>query len=131
MHSTCVNCSDVELNMDNFHNNEESITFHQWIRVDNKIQKSETELPCDKICQKFNNGIKVLKKHIYVKRQQHACYNKFKGELGENEVLLNLDYSENYSNIQQGKIQSAYFGHDSFSIFTACCYLRKAGDLIN
>ena len=41
------------------------------------------------------------------------------------------DYSENYSNIQQGKIQSAYVGHDSFSIFTACCYLRKDGDLIN
>ena len=71
MHSTCVNCSDLELNMDNFHNNKESITFHQWIRVDNKIQKSEIELPSDEIRQKFNKDIKVLKKHIYVKRQQH------------------------------------------------------------
>ena len=35
----CVDCSDLELNMDIFHNNNESITFHQWIRVDNKIQK--------------------------------------------------------------------------------------------
>ena len=122
MHSTCVNCSDLELNMDDFHNSKESITSHQWIRADNKIQKSEIELPCNEICQKFNNDIKVLKKHIYVKRQQHACYNKLK----EDEVLLHVDYSENYSNIQ-----SAYFGHDSFSIFTACCYLLKDGDLIN
>ena len=38
------------------------------------------------------------------------------------------DYSENYSNIQQGEIQSAYFGHDSLSIFTVCYY---DGDLIN
>ena len=44
---------------------------------------------------------------------------------------MHVDYSENYSNIQQGEIQSAYFGHDSISIFTACCYLRKDGDLIN
>ena len=61
IHSTCVNCSDLELNMDDFHNNKESITFHQWIRVDNKIQKSEIELPCDEICQKFNNDLKLLK----------------------------------------------------------------------
>ena len=114
--------------MDDFHNSKESITFHQWIRVDNKIQKLEIELPCDQIRQKFNNDIKVLKKHIYVKRQQHAYYNKFKEKLGENEVLLHIDYSEN---IQQGEIQSAYFGHDSFSIFTACCYLRKDCDRIN
>ena len=85
MHSTCVNCSDLELNMDDFHNNNESITFHQWIRVESKIQKSKTELLCDEICFN-NNNITVLKKHIYVKRQQHACYNKLKEELGENEA---------------------------------------------
>ena len=67
-----------------------------------------------------------MKKYICVKRQQHACYNKLKEELGENEVLLNVEYSENYSNIQQGEIQSAYFGHDSFLIFT-----DKDGDLNN
>ena len=82
MDSTCVNCPDLELNMDGFHNNKESINFHQRIRVDNKIQKSEIELPCDVICQKFNNDLKLLKKHIYVKRQQNACYNKPKEELG-------------------------------------------------
>ena len=72
-----------------------------------------------------------MKKHIYVKRQQYACYNKLKEELGENEILLHVDYSENYSNIQQGEMRCAYFGHDSFSIFTACCYLCKECDLIN
>ena len=99
MHSTCVNCFDLELNMYDFHKNKESITFHQWIKIDNKIQKSEIELPCDEIYPKFKNDFKLLKKHIYVKRQQYACYNKLKEELGENEVLLHVDYSENYSNI--------------------------------
>ena len=74
MYSTGVNCSDLELNMDDFHNNKESITFHQWIRVDNKIQKLEIELPCDETCQKLGVDRKLLKKRIYVKRQQHASY---------------------------------------------------------
>ena len=64
MHSTCVKCSDLKLNMDDFHNNKESITSHQWIRIDNKIKKSETELLFDEICQEFNNNINVLKKHM-------------------------------------------------------------------
>ena len=70
-------------------------------------------------------------KNIYVKCQQHACYNKLKEEPGENEVLSHVDYSENYSNIQQGEMQRAYFGHNSFLIFTTCSYLRKDGDHIN
>ena len=107
MHSTCVNCFDLELNMHDFHKNKESVTFHQWIRIVNKIQKLEIELPSDEIYQKFKNDLKFLKKHIYVKRQQYACYNKLKEELGENEVLLHVDYSENYSNIQQGEMQCA------------------------
>ena len=91
MHSTCVNCSDLELNMDDFYNNKESITFHQWIRVDKKTQKLETELPCDETCQKFSVDHKLLKKCIFVKRQQHAYYNKLEEKLGENEVLLHVD----------------------------------------
>ena len=48
------------------------------------------------------------------------------------ELLLHVDHSENYANKQQNEIQSAYFGNDCFSIFTACCYLRDAGGkLIN
>ena len=49
-------------------------------------------------------------------------YNKLKEELSENELLLHVDYSENYSNIQPGEIQCTYFGHDSFSVFTTYCY---------
>ena len=41
------------------------------------------------------------------------------------EILLHVDYSENYVN-KEDEMQSAYFGHDSFSIFTTCCYLRDA-----
>ena len=48
-----------------------------------------------------------------------ASYNKIKDEL---KFWLNNDYSESYKNAQQNKIQSAYFGHTFFTIFTACCY---------
>ena len=67
-----------------------------------------------------------------MKRQQHASYNGLKENLKAGEILLHVDYSQNYVNLQQGEIQSAYFGHDCFSLFTACCYLRDdTGKIIN
>ena len=40
------------------------------------------------------------------------------------ECLIQVDYSEGYHNKDQDEIQSAYFGHETFSIFTACGYFR-------
>ena len=45
---------------------------------------------------------------------------------------MSIHYNDNYVNKQQQEIQSAYFGYEFFSIFTACCYFRLAnGCLIN
>ena len=54
-------------------------------------------------------------------------YNNVKDNFEENEVLVHVDYSENYSNKHQQEIQNAYPAHNTFSIFTACCYFRGDG----
>ena len=41
------------------------------------------------------------------------------------EILIHLDYRENYKSKHQSKIQSAYFGNKSFSLFTACTYYQN------
>ena len=43
----------------------------------------------------------------------------------ENEVIFSVDFSKNYENKQFHKIQSAYFGHEAFTIFTAACYFKS------
>ena len=55
---------------------------------------------------------------------QFKYYNDAKANLAKNEILIHVDYSKSHENKQQQEIQSAYFGHTTFSIFTACCYLR-------
>ena len=43
---------------------------------------------------------------------------------------MQVDYSKSYKNAEQNKMQSAYFDHSCFSIFTACCYYRtEEGEL--
>jgi len=45
--------------------------------------------------------------------------------------MIQVDYSKNYANKDQGQIQSVYFGQRGFSIFIACCYLNVDGVLVN
>ena len=45
-----------------------------------------------------------------------------KNNLKPNEVILSVDFSQNYENKQLHEIQSAYFGHEAFTIFTCACY---------
>ena len=74
----------------------------------------------------FNSQIKVLKEHIFVKRVQNDAYNKHKAELSDGDLLVHVDFDESYRNDQQNKIQSAYFGNQSFLLFTSSCYFKGA-----
>ena len=50
---------------------------------------------------RMNNHVKTLKHHIYIKRMHVKCCNGIKEDLDENEILMHVDYSENYENKQQ------------------------------
>ena len=39
-------------------------------------------------------------------------------------MLVHVDSAESYRNDQQNEIQSVYFGNQSFSLFTLCCYFK-------
>ena len=71
-----------------------------------------------------------MKAHIFVKRTRNTHYHWLKENLKTNVFTIHVDYSGNYKDEEQDEIQSAYFGHNSFSIFTACCYTRGIDDTL-
>ena len=79
----------------------------------------------DVVCT-FKSQIKVLKEHILVKRVQNDAYNKHKAKFSDGDLLVHVNFTESYRNHQQNEIQSAYFGNQSFSLFTSCCYFKGA-----
>ena len=118
----CAVCQSMLLNENDFDLQLANQQVLQWQKIDKKVQKSTLDVTFDELIEMFNAQIQVLKKHIFVKREQNKFYNNLKENLERNSVLIHVDYSENYSNKEQQEIQSAYFGHETFSIFTACCY---------
>ena len=54
----------------------------------------------------FNDNIKILKKHIYIKRAQVNSYHEINVFLSENDLMFHVDFAESYKNDQQDAIQS-------------------------
>ena len=48
-----------------------------------------------------------------------------KANLKEDEIILSVDFLKNYDNKQHHEIQSAYFGYEAVTLYTAACYYRS------
>ena len=66
-----------------------------------------------------------MKTHAYNIYRQYSELKHLKKNLGKKDVILSVDFSRNYENKQLREIQSAFFGHECFTIFTAACYIHK------
>jgi len=88
----------------------DTFLFTEWKKVDEKIQKAASSVETEEVITLLMSHIKTLKSHIHVKRIQHAKFHALKANLHEDELLIQVDYSESYTNQEQGQIQSTYFG---------------------
>ena len=131
MEDNCSACS-VPIKLDMEDEDASSFSVFQWTKVEKKSGKISVQLNLTELLNEINTKVSTLKKHIFVKRYQNGYYNSLKKKLKFGQLLLNVDCSETYVKQDQQEIQSVYFGHKCFSIFTACCYLRATNrELVN
>ena len=107
------------------------VTFYRWQIIDKKIAKVKIQISFGDAIEMFKEDVVVLKEHIHVKRRQVNAYHELKDSLTDNDLMVQVDFAESYKNEQQDAIQSAYFGNQCFSIFTACCYSKVSGKIKN
>lgn len=101
---------------------DDDIQYFCWTTIEKRITKAKFSLGFEDAVALMKEKIKILKEHISVKRIQFSAYVQQKQDLTAADLLVHVDFAENYKNDQQDEIQSAYFGHQSFSLFTSCCY---------
>ena len=68
---------------------------------------------------------KSFKMHVYNIKPQYSELKHLKANLKEDEIILSVDFLKNYDNKQHHEIQSAYFGYEAFTLYTAACYYRS------
>ncbi|CAF3285377.1 unnamed protein product, partial [Rotaria sp. Silwood2] len=85
---------------------------HQTLKVD----YNGTVFECVKV---LSTRIKHFLLHVFIKRQQSQYFESAKHNVTDKRCLLQIDYSENYSLVEQNQVQSLYWSTKQLSIFTA------------
>ena len=76
-----------------------------------KTQKSYCTLfTSSEVLEFFNTQLTSTKNHWFLSMAQHKHYKNSKDNLGENDAVVHVNFSESYDNKQQHVIQSADFG---------------------
>ena len=118
----CVSCPTYESSiLDHC----DEIQYFQWVtgeggrRFPEKVPIVSTGEETKKV---LDDQIAKIKVHSYLMHTQYKKYQDLKDNLKSNVIIVHVDFSENYDNKQQHAIQSAYFGYQSFSLYTVCVY---------
>lgn len=105
----CQNCPNG-INMEVIRNTD-MISVYQWGNSPgNKYPEKMSHMMSGAECAEcFASSLDDVKLHNFLKTNQHATFRQQKETLKPNEILVHVDFSENYDNKQQNAIQSAYF----------------------
>ena len=106
----------------------ESLLYYWWVSHKKTAYKIPDEVTGEEAAILLvdlvdRNKMKMHKYNIYCQFSELKCVKK---NLKEDKVILSTDFSKNYENKQHHEIQSAYFGHENFIIFTAACYFHTS-----
>ena len=125
-YGNCVDCSSIDLEC---LGDVGSVPFYSWIQREKYNSKQLKELPFIEVKIKLTDMFAKLKLHYFTKRMQSKeCKTQIE-TLQPGEVIIHVDYLENYKNKQQNKIKSAFYGQGQFTIYTACIYVNADGDV--
>ena len=62
---------------------------------------------------------------MYIKPSQVAYINRIKERVNGEEILLQVDFSENATLSNQNEIQTAHWNHDQATLFTAHAWITS------
>lgn len=138
MYRKCKNCSGCRLLTRDEDLNNQTVNFFQWERVSEtrmikgsekvvkRTVKRKYEGKVSDVLHRFNKLLAGFLKHVYNIRHQYKETKEKLENLGENEVLLKVDFSENYVCKQKEEVQAMHFGASKvqLSLHTGIMYYK-------
>ena len=109
---------------------DETITFKQWIKVDRETLES-LQLPVEDFIDELISKVSVLSKHHFIAKNQNNYLRLLKNELNSNELIILMDFSENYSFVVQDAVQGFYWENSQTTLHPFVGYYKLNGILKN
>ena len=134
MQDECSSCSNLKKFDDYVHSLfddvlDTEIKYKQWGRAE------DDQLTRQSLCDTVENVLELLRSkmrpflnHVFIKRIQSTHFKQMKENLPVGTLLIQIDFSENYSHKVQDEIQSVYWDTKSSSLYTAMIYYSREED---
>ena len=78
----------------------------------------------------FDDKLEALIPHSFIAKQQSLYFNECKASLKLGEVLVQADFSENYSFVLQDAAQGYHWNNSQATIHPFVVYYRRTGDCL-
>ena len=99
--------------------------FFQWKNVDGRWLKVSQKGSLSDVLQALKLQLPAFLLHTFIKRKQSSHFEAEKSKANGKHIVLQVDFAENYSIIQQNEIQSGHWAHNQVTLFTACAYTNQ------
>ena len=116
--SKCKTCEDRINNFAPDNSSADTLRYLQW-QNNTRVEKVEIIGTVDDAFSSLKSQLKPFLLHTYVKRKQAACFKQLVSSRDGENVVLQVDFSENATIASQREIQSAHWSHAQATIFTA------------
>lgn len=128
MANVCKNCvQDIKndlVPLKYYTNLDENVKWQHWRKVDARVTLTYTIAPLSDLIHELEVQLPIFKLHFFVKRSQQNYFDVTKKNIKPGELILQVDFAENYRLICQNEVQSAHFSYGQVTIFTCVAWLN-------
>lgn len=126
----CPNIEKLEQYLTNifFDKDIDQISYSQWISTPYTTLKNITD-DATNFTSYFCEKIENLLPHAYISKQQSDFSKKLKDSLLNDEIIINLDFAENYAFVVQDAPPGFHWNNSQATVFVAFMYYKKEGEL--
>lgn len=112
---------------------DDTVTFSQWKRVKidvggkvkEKTRLVSVEVPTDEFKTIFKSEIESFREHVSRVKSQYKAVKDLKEKLLPGQVILQMDFAEDYHCQNTDEVQNAYFGAANVTIFPVVAYYKQ------
>ena len=101
-----------------------TVTFKRWVAVDRADLITQT-LPVLEFIDLLLTELYKLLPHSFIATKQGQYFKERKESLKVGEVLVNMDFAENYSYVIQNEIQGYHWTSNSCTVHPVVCYFKQ------
>ena len=101
------------------------IKYQQWQKADKRAEKVIISATVNDAFDDLKNKMNCFLVHRYIKKKQQDHFTKLTEECDESSAVLQVDFSENVSIVNQNEIQSSHWSRQQITIFTSHVWVNQ------